>query len=119
MNGTIVRNVAAVLAVALLSVPGAVSGESGGAADAGAADGAAAAETAADSTAERTEPLTEAAKEDTIHGGWLVLASYIVLWLLVLAYVVHLGLRQRRLSAEIDDLESRIDETLAGSAEED
>jgi len=59
-----------------------------------------------------------AARETSIHGGWLVIAAYLLLWVGLLAYILYLGSRQRRLSTQIDRLEREIDETLAGVEEE-
>jgi len=55
---------------------------------------------------------SEAAAEETIHGGWLVIAAYIALWLGVMAYVGWLAWRQRQLDDELRDLEDRIDREL-------
>jgi CcmD family protein len=55
---------------------------------------------------------SEAAAEETIHGGWLVIAAYIVLWVGIMAYVGWLAWRQRQLDSELQDLEDRIDREL-------
>lgn len=55
---------------------------------------------------------SEAAAEETIHGGWLVIAAYIALWVGVMAYVGWLAWRQRQLDGELQDLEDRIDREL-------
>lgn len=55
------------------------------------------------------EAATQAAAETTIPGGSLVVASYIVLWVGLLAFVGYLGWRQRRLYEELDGLEERLD----------
>ena len=55
---------------------------------------------------------SEAAAETSIHGGWLVIAAYIVLWVGMMAYVGWLAYRQTRLDDEIDELERRLDEEL-------
>lgn len=53
-----------------------------------------------------------AAAETTIHGGWLVIAAYIVLWIGLMGYVGWLAWRQSQLDEEIDELERRLDEEL-------
>ena len=57
-----------------------------------------------------------AAQETSIHGGVLVLASYIVLWVLVFAFVFYVLRTQRRVHDELDGLERRI-ERLFGDEE--
>lgn len=72
-------------------------------------------EGAADSDDAEAPP---AARETSIHGGWLVIATYLLFWGAIAAFIVYLGARQRRLAGKIDSLETRIDETLTGLEEE-
>lgn len=53
-----------------------------------------------------------AAQETTIHGGTLVMATYIVLWLLFGGYLFAIMRRQRTLQREIEHLDGRLDEVL-------
>lgn len=55
---------------------------------------------------------SEAAAETSVHGGWLVIAAYAILWLGLMAYVAWLAHQQGRLDEEIDELEQRLDEEL-------
>ena len=71
------------------------------------------------SVATAQQELSKAAQETTIPGGQLMIVSYIVLWLGLLGYVGYLGLRQRELDDEIDELEARIDETLGDIHDEE
>lgn len=78
--------------------------------------------TAEAKNAEDEKPASEtrppAAQETSIHGGKLVIAAYLLLWISIVIYIVYLGTRQKRLARQIEGLESRIDETLAGIEEE-
>ena len=58
------------------------------------------------------EQLSEAARETSIPGGQLVIVSYIVLWVALLAYVGYLARQQQSLDREIDELEERIEDSL-------
>lgn len=62
---------------------------------------------------------SRAAEETSIHGGWLVIAAYVILWLGLFAYVGYLGIRQRTLDEQIDDLERRIERSLSDIREEE
>lgn len=59
----------------------------------------------------------EAAQETQIHGGWLVIAAYMVLWVMLLGYVAYLAWQQNRLDDELDELEQRIDRALGATAD--
>lgn len=65
------------------------------------------------------ESAARAAEETSIHGGWLVIAAYVILWLGLFAYVGYLGVRQRTLDEQIDDLERRIERSLSDIREEE
>ncbi len=55
---------------------------------------------------------SEAAAETSIHGGWLVIAAYIVLWVGLMGYVAWLAYRQRQLDHQLQGLEDRLDDEL-------
>lgn len=77
--------------------------------DAQAADEATAYDSAAttSSTAE-----SKASKERTIPGGTLALISYIVLWLMTMAFIGVTVKRQSELARELETLEGRMDDVL-------
>ena len=58
------------------------------------------------------QPANKAAAETTIPGGTLLIISYGVLWVGLLAFIGYLGWRQRQLYDELDDLERRLEETV-------
>ncbi len=62
---------------------------------------------------------SEAAREDTLPGGTLAVISYMVLWGMILLFAVYLGWRQRALNAEIEHLESRLDDAFEEAADFD
>ena len=69
----------------------------------------------ADEASQQQSPATRRTlptRETTIPGGWLVVITYLLLWLMFGGYLVWVILRQRRLRREIDALERRIDEVL-------
>ncbi len=59
-----------------------------------------------------------ASQEREITGGDLALISYVVLWVLVLAVVVVVFLRQKKLNQELSSLERKLDAHLGVSSEE-
>lgn len=67
---------------------------------------------------EEVVEATKAAQETSIPGGQLAVISYIVLWGGLLAFVGYLGWRQRKLYAEMDELEGRLDEALGADLDE-
>lgn len=54
--------------------------------------------------------LSRAAQERTVPGGTLLIVAYLVLWVLVVGFVAVVLRQQRRLDAELDGLERRIDD---------
>ena len=59
------------------------------------------------------------ATETSVHGGTLVIITYLVLWGLFLGVLVLAVMRQKKLQAEIDGLERRIDEVLGAGQSDD
>lgn len=57
------------------------------------------------------------AEETAVPGGTLMVIGYLVLWVMLGAYLFSVMWRQRRLQDEIDELEQRIDETFAADGE--
>ncbi len=53
-----------------------------------------------------------AAQETTVPGGTLMLASYIALWLLIVAFLVVLSRRQSQVDNDLETLQKRIDDLL-------
>ena len=62
-----------------------------------------------------TSQGTAAGEEREIAGGSLVIITYMILWLMVGAFLVVTLWRQAKLGDDIDGLERRIDELLDGS----
>jgi hypothetical protein len=58
------------------------------------------------------QPANKAAAETTIPGGTLVILSYGILWVGLLAFIGYLGWRQTKLYDELDELERRLEETV-------
>jgi hypothetical protein len=58
------------------------------------------------------QPANKAAAETTIPGGTLVILSYGILWVGLLAFIGYLGWRQTKLYDELDALERRLEETV-------
>jgi hypothetical protein len=117
----VLRLASVVLAVAAVSFPAVATGQ----ADAGAgdrdaeADRETSASTRVEGTSDGAQPAERpaAARETSIHGGWLVIATYLLLWLAVMVYIVHLANRQKALTREIEAIETRIDQILDGVAD--
>ena len=59
-----------------------------------------------------------AAAETTIHGGTLVIAAYLILWVMFGGILLLVLRRQKVLQRELDGLESRIDEVLGTGVDE-
>lgn len=59
-----------------------------------------------------------ASQERQITGGDLALISYIVLWVLVLGVILVVFLRQKKLNAELESLERKLDEHLGVDRQE-
>lgn len=113
-----------VLAVVGLSLPGVATGQ----ADAGSGDlegDAVERETSEPDAPSGEEEGAEdsdrpaAARETSIHGGWLVIVAYLILWLAIMAYIVHLANRQKALTREIETIETRIDQILDDVTDEE
>lgn len=60
-----------------------------------------------------------AASETTVTGGTLVIITYLILWAMVGGVLFFVIRRQRRLQAELDGLENRIDEMLGTATDGD
>lgn len=74
-------------------------------------------QTAAQTTPAQTTSVAE--RERTVPGGVLLIASYMVLWLLLFGFMALVWTRQRQAQQELQDLERRMDERLGLSARED
>lgn len=61
---------------------------------------------------------SRASQERTLPGGTLAVISYIVLWLMTLAFVGLTARRQSELADELETLEGRMDEVLGGFEDE-
>lgn len=120
----VLRLASMVLAVLGLSFPGVATGQ----ADAG--SGELERDAVERETSEADAPTGEeedaedsdrpaAARETSIHGGWLVIVAYLILWLAIMAYIVHLANRQKALTREIETLETRIDQILDDVTDEE
>ncbi len=56
-----------------------------------------------------------AAQETSIHGGTLVLAAYICLWVLIFGFVFFVMRRQRAVQDDLEGLERRLDDLFGDS----
>ena len=54
-----------------------------------------------------------ASQETSIPGGTLMVIAYIIFTAMMLGYLALLSFRQRRLDADIEELEKRLDELAA------
>ena len=76
-------------------------------------------ETAAASESDSSGMATsKASQERTLPGGTLAVISYIILWLMTLAFVGFTARRQSELADELETLEGRMDDVLGGFEDE-